>query len=152
MPTTKMPTKSPTNKPANGCYDEWDVMYEFLYCDTRKEHCSVSGFAAHCLKTCAVCNVPAAALPKCAEGSSFSTTAGKCVNCKAGFADTDKDPATPCTACSAGTYAKPAGTSCQPCAVGHADMDMDSSTPCIATPAPTPSRKRNASCLPCVLA
>ena len=134
---TQSPTKAPTRAPTaaatsvpTSCHNAWDLVYATGYCNDRKEHCSSQGFAAHCLLACGKCHLPAGALAECADGSVFSTTASKCVDCSAGTADTDKDPVTPCAVCPIGTYAGKGSTACRFCGKGTADLDRNSATPC----------------------
>ena len=55
-----------------------------------------------------------------------------CMQCYAGFADIDLNPATECTACATGTYAGESATACDICAAGQYDHDSDPVTECTA--------------------
>eukprot|EP01052_Picozoa_sp_SAG31_P018745 SAG31_NODE_1341_length_8708_cov_10.945174_6_plen_169_part_00 len=64
--------------------------------------------------------------------ASFSTPyyTGSCVQCAAGFADTDSDATTDCVECAEGHYAAAGAVECTACALGTADTDTDVATEC----------------------
>eukprot|EP01043_Picozoa_sp_COSAG02_P077235 COSAG02_NODE_16800_length_1054_cov_1.990576_1_plen_312_part_10 len=71
------------------------------------------------------------------------------VECMAGTADDDSDPATPCVQCDIGTFGEGGSAACEVCVAGTADDDSDPATICALCGAGTYAAEGSTVCEAC---
>lgn len=88
--------------------------------------CDAGTYAAAGSPTCTKC------LPGTTDDDFNAST--PCVDCSAGYHNTETGLVGECPVCSGGTYAAPGSENCTACLPGTSDDDRDPSTPCVDCP------------------